>query len=288
MPVPLRVNKARLVVVLITLLLLIGLFGQYQTSNKVTPIPNLLTNTKACQTSSSSNPSSFVVFVYQPSVAFNLLRLLCDDKVINKQFGRVEVRWSDLEQDILQNIGKGLADLALVKQNLMLAFATERTHGYQEIALYRDYAAYLISSREKPEISKNYLLGKRIGLLDYPSSRSGHLIPKRMMKELGLNEENTQIVYASTHSELRNLLAAGQVDLISSYWDENDAEQFSENYRSKIEAEVSGTRWYLKMDHQNTDLRCAVQSNLLKLATTSRSNYFNELTIPEPCTGEQQ
>ncbi|MFM9598144.1 hypothetical protein ACKI1O_53795, partial [Streptomyces scabiei] len=77
--------------------------------------------------------------------------------------------------------------------------------------------------------------------------------------------------YASSHSELRELLANGQVDIIASFWKNDDQHHFSKNYITPISNNIVGTRWYLKMDHDNTDLLCAIQTRLLDLSKSQTS-----------------
>ena len=246
-------------------------------------ISNIIVESKSCSTNSINNDDMFIAFVIEQDLADLLLEMLCDSEVINRQFGNVEIRWSHTEQDIIQHVGKGIANLALVKENLMTAFATERTHGYEVVGYYQDYSAFLISLTEKPQLSKQYMWGKKLGLLDYPSSRSGHIIPKRMLKDLGLSDQNLQITYANSHTELRDLLASGKVDLISTFWQEEDKISFSENYITPIENNVSGSKWYLKMNTPNTDLACSIQNTLLSLSTKMESEYFTRLIVEDRC-----
>lgn len=137
--------------------------------------------------------------------------------------------------------------------------------------------------RERPALSKEYLLGKRIGLLDYPSSRSGHIVPKTVMQELGLSDNNVDIVYFSSHQELRRALLAGDVDIISSYWAEDDNERFSKNYATPLLESVSGMQWFLKMQTQNTDLFCAMQSVIHDIAMSHPRPYYKTITLEKGC-----
>ncbi|WP_254700774.1 PhnD/SsuA/transferrin family substrate-binding protein [Paraglaciecola mesophila] len=212
-------------------------------------------------------------------MASKLLSSLCSSETINRQYGEVTVQWSHNEQEIIQYVGKGIADLALVKENVMLAFAAETTYRYQTVAQYKDYSTYLISLKEKPELTKQYLWGKRLGLLDYPSSRSGHIVPKGMLNDLGISESSMEIIYVNSHEALRDLLAAGKVDIISSFWKDKDEQRFSANYRTPIKTKVSGSKWYLKMETQNTDLICEIQSILQTLAMQTQSDYYSQLQL---------
>jgi ABC-type phosphate/phosphonate transport system substrate-binding protein len=246
-------------------------------------LSNIIIDTKSCPTDSTTNKDTFIAFVPDEYSADKLLTILCNSAVINKQFGKALVHWSHQDRDLIKYIGKGIAHLALVKENLMVAFATQQTHGYEIVGAYPNYSGYLISLKEKPKINKQYLWGKKLGLLDYASSRSGHIIPKRMLKDLGLSDQNLQITYANSHQELRNLLSSGEVDIIASYWQQEDKKQFSENYITQIQENISGSKWYLKMDTQNTDLACEIQRTLVSLTGEMDSNYFSQMTLSQPC-----
>lgn len=276
-------SKSALGILFFTLLVLFWLLGRFSAAPSSTDIPNVIVDTKTCSTPATNNSDTFVAFIIDRGMATPLLDTLCKNATIGRQFGQVKVRWSHSDEDVIQYVGKGIADLALVKENFMNAFATHSTHGYEVVAHYQDYTTYLISMKEKPQINKQYLWGKRIGLLDYPSSRSGHIVPKRMLKELDIKDTDINIVYANSHWALRELLSSGKVDIISSYWHEKDDERFSANYITPIEANISGSKWYLKMETANTDLLCAVQASLRSLAESTTSAYYSTLTLSSAC-----
>ena len=280
-------NKAFLGI-LFTLLVLVAWFhGRTFTQVDQYELPNIITDSVSCNTRSSNNEDSFVAFITDRGMSNDLLQSLCNNSVINRQFGKVIVQWSHNEQETIQYVGKGIADLALVKENVMQAFATPSTHGYKVLAHYRNYATYLISLKEKPKIDKQYLWGKRLGLLDYPSSRSGHIVPKRMLTELEMSEDDMVIVYANSHQALRELLSSGKVDLISSFWQEKDNSRFSANYITPVESNISGSKWYLKMEKENTDLFCEVQKSLTDLAESTDSEYYSRLIVEPDCEGQE-
>lgn len=217
-------------------------------------------------------------------MAKKIMQELCHNPLVTKQFGEIVSYWQTEERDVLQLIGKGVVDLLLVKQNFIQAFGYDSTYSYKMIASYSDYDAFLVSSREKPILTKEYLLGKRIGVIDYPTSRSGYIAPMRLLKQLDLATEQVELVYAKSHRQLRKLLKNGQVDIISSFWKQEDEKDFSRNYITPLENQISGSKWYLKMLEQNTDLKCAVQKILIEQATkTERSKYYQNIKIIQPC-----
>lgn len=245
----------------------------------------LIETSNSCNTIASKNKERLIIYATSQTVAKALASSLCDDSVVAKQYGEVVGFWGYRTADSIEFVGKGIADLILAKNNIMSAFKAESTYNYQPIVGFPSYSAFFISAKEKPKIEKQYFLDKRIGLLDYPTSRSGHILPKQIFKALDISLENLKITYASSHSELRDLLANGQVDLISSFWKESDQQHFSKNYITPISENIVGTRWYFKMAHENTDLLCAIQTRLMALSKSQTSPYFNHVEPYWLCNG---
>ncbi|MCY7294469.1 hypothetical protein [Alteromonas sp. a30] len=251
------------------------------------PLPRILEFEDVCQTKNQSNPHSLILLAPNSFMAKRILQQLCDSAIVGKQFGKVTAYWQTEERDILQLIGKGVVDLILIKENFINAFGSDTTYGYEMIASYADYQAFLMSAREKPILTKEYLLGKRIGILDYPTSRSGYIAPIRLLKDLDLSTQQVKLVYAKSHSELRQLLQSGHVDIISTYWQEEDEKHFSRNYITPLEEQISGSKWYLKMLERNTNLKCEVQKILTQQAENEQfSKYYKNISIIKPCEAE--
>ncbi|XKF03778.1 hypothetical protein LG313_17550 (plasmid) [Pseudoalteromonas mariniglutinosa] len=251
--------------------------GKEHVADQNTAFAPIINTTSQCQTKALENKEQLIIYAPSQQVVGSLLNALCHDPVVAKQYGKVLGFWGYRTADSIEFIGKGIADLTLAKHNIMSAFKVASTYNYQPVVGFPNYKAYFISAREKPRISKQYFLGKRIALLDYPTSRSGHILPKQTFKDLGLSLANLKITYASSHRELRELLANGEVDLIASFWQEHDAQLFSKNYITQISDNIIGTRWYLKMEHENTDLVCAIQTHLMTLSKQQISPYFNHV-----------
>ncbi|MCH2256438.1 MAG: hypothetical protein MK088_07395 [Alteromonas sp.] len=237
----------------------------------------------SCKTDLVGNFDVFSVYVTDGRIAEMAKEKLCSDQIIKRQFGEVKIIIGQSDYDTFRYINHGVVDLALVKSNVVDAFGADQIYGLTKIASHPNYSAFFIALRERPELSKEYLLGKRIGLLDYPSSRSGHIVPKTVMQDLGLSDNNVDIVYFSSHQELRRALLAGDVDIISSYWAEEDKERFSRNYATPLLESVSGMQWFLKMQTQNTDLFCAMQSVVHDIAMSHPRPYYKTITLEEGC-----
>lgn len=231
-----------------------------------------------CQTASSENHAVFRVKVPTKQLAEQILSALCKNSVVKRQFGHVEVFWGGSLAEQIEFFGKGIADLILSKDSIMQALRADATHNYTPIIGYSSYSAFFISNKEKPKLEKAYFLDKRIGLLDYPTSRSGHILPKKAFKQLDLDIKNLDITYVSSHTTLRDKLSNNEVDIIASYWNEQtDDDKFSYNYTTPIGDNITGSRWYLKLTENNTDLACAVQKITKKIAQSVGSAYFESL-----------
>nr|WP_232091242.1 PhnD/SsuA/transferrin family substrate-binding protein [Alteromonas macleodii] len=237
----------------------------------------------SCKTELAENFDIFSVYVTDGEIAELAKAKLCNNQTIKRQYGEVKIIIGQGDYDTFRYINHGVVDLALVKSNVVDAFGADQIYGLTKIASHPNYSAFFIALREKPTLSKEYLLGKRIGLLDYPSSRSGHIVPKTVMQKFGLSDNNVDIVYFSSHQELRRALLAGDVDIISSYWAEEDKERFSRNYATPILESVSGMQWFLKMQTQNTDLFCAMQSVIHDIAMSHPRPYYKTITLEQGC-----
>lgn len=259
------------------------LAGFSQNFAKMSAVPPQTGQILTCPTPLSTNRENFDIYLTEQSFAELALTALCSNAVIQRQFGNVRVTIGENDYDTFRYISHGVSDLALVKANVVTAFGADDIYGYEEVAMHPDYSAYFIALKEKPVLTKEYLLGKRIGILDYPSSRSGHIVPKTRLKALGLNANNIDLRYYNSHAELRRALWAGDVDIISSYWDKNDGNKLSKSYITALEDSVSGMRWYLKMQTRNTDLRCAVQSAIKMMSANQSKKYYQQIIVEEPC-----
>ncbi len=270
-------QKTSIVTFLFLFLVITWICGQFIVDNDDLHFPVMIETSTECQTTATSNNGQLIVFTQSKKIAKSLTQNLCSDNVVAKQYGSVIGYWGYRTADSFEFVGKGIADLILAKNNIMAAFKAESTYNYQPVVGFADYTAFFISSREKPRLTKEYFLDKRVGLLDYPTSRSGHILPKQTFKELDINLANLDVTYARSHNELRDLLANGQVDIIASFWKESDAQRFSKNYITPLSNNVSGTRWYLKMQQQNTDLLCSVQTHLLAMSKDQALHYYQDV-----------
>lgn len=258
-----------------------------QNSQEIKELSPQTTSKLTCDAPISQNRRVFSVYITEQSIAEKALPLLCANNVVKRQFGNVQIIIGRNDFDTFRFINHGVPELTLVKSNVVDAFGADRIYHYDNIAAHPDYSAYFIALREKPVLSKEYLLGKRIGILDYPSSRSGHIVPKTILQRLGLNDSNIHLHYYNSHQELRRALMAGEVDIISSYWGKADEQTLSRNYITSLENSVPGMRWYLKMQDNNTDLRCAIQQVITQISDNHPRKYYRDVVLLNDCKSNE-
>lgn len=274
-----EISKGWYVSGLLIIVILSWLMSHFFANRTTAPLKNVIVQDVQCQMTSNHNKEEFFIYTSGQNLAKELGQNACNNPVVKRQFGSARAFWNVNDVNTIKFIGKGIADLALVKENIMAALDAEDTHGYKKIARYPNYQAYFIARKEKPKLEKSYLLDKKIGLLDYPTSRSGNMLPKQILTNLGLSVDRMNIVYARSHGELRNLLLNGDVDIISSYWQREDNTNFSINYRTAIADSVSGSAWYLKLTNENSDLVCASQDLLRSIAQQQQLTYYKNLKL---------
>ena len=257
--------------------------SKYGFKSQFAELQSVLVYRDSCATLTGKHNDKLVFATQTETMARELLGLLCKNQTVSQQFGTVEANWMPDEAEMLEYVGEGKADLVMVKQNFMVAFQSDVVYAYDEIATYTDYSAFFIGLKEKPQLNKEYLLGKRIGILDYASSRSGHIAPLALLKSLDLDEHQVQLIFAQNHQELRTLLESGHVDIISSYWSEDDNSRFNSAYKTSLLSAISGSKWYLQEANRNIALKCAIQAELQNIAA-DKTGYYSQLILKSPCS----
>ena len=238
-------------------------------------------NTYKCN---GKGPSSktFSIYALHYHSAKQLSDLLCEDPRVSKRVGQVEAQWrhqniTDLE--ILQN---NKYDLLIAHSSYIERAEVQDITGYKILASYEPYMSYLIALKgEKIALSSKYFTGKRIGLRDNPLSQSGHILPLQALREAGIEKELFEIKYFKEHSQLREALIAGEVDIIGSYWTENENKRYGDLQRFELKS-AKPSNWYYLPAHK--DVICAVSDALSKLKEGSENSYYRSLSIQPICS----
>jgi len=229
------------------------------------------------------NQKTLKVYDFSLYTGSDFLKALYEAPEIQQKFGVVRIQWRREEMEGLQQLNTHPYDLLVIKQSWMQKTSLDVIARYTEIASYQTYSGYLIAMNEPPQLTATYLEGKRLGLLDNPTSMSGHLVPRSALHEAGIEEQILMIRYYKAHSELRTALLNKEVDLIGSYWNEDDKKLFNIANRLEIKSDIGGSKWYLSPKLIDTPAHCAIVRILKKRADESKNAYFKKIQITRDC-----
>ena len=136
---------------------------------------------------------------------------------------------------------------------------------------------------EKPEITKEYFLDKKIGLVADPNSQIGHYFPTETFKLLNLEPTSLDILYLNSHKTLRKYLHADKVDVIESYWNKKMEASVSKAYIHPMPNSLSQNEWYLKMQSDNHEVVCVIQDAITQLVEVNKVNKNEHINRFWPC-----
>lgn len=217
-----------------------------------------------------------------------LCKALADKSALTELYADIDVHWEPAPIPVGRAIAERAVDLVLLRPDTQRVSEAFLGEFYSKLAYYRGYDAFLIAADEHPILEVDYFQSRRIGLLSKEESRSGYILPMRFFHKLGLNVAKLDIRYYPGHAELRQAMARGEVDIISSYWNERDQARFPNWRKTEIDHASEGLNWYLaKTRFNDRETRCAIISVLERLATGSDGDYFLDLRLSndahEPC-----
>ena len=75
------------------------------------------------------------------------------------------------------------------------------------------------------------------------------------------------------------MLAAGRVDIIASYWDEEDRKRHPDWIAVEIKSGIEGARWYMRPDLIGSPFSCVFQRTLLEAANKDDSQYYSKIEL---------
>jgi hypothetical protein len=151
---------------------------------------------------------------------------------------------------------------------------------YHRISHYPPYEVHLIARDRVPELTAEYLTSKIIGLLKNTRSRSGYRVPMQAFRTAGIDPRLLRIKRYEGHEELRLGLERGDVDVITSYWDDHLQKRYPDWQTMEIGGVDDGLNWFLadEVFRMKND-RCAVVNALEDLKDKAGNPYFKKLTI---------
>jgi phosphonate transport system substrate-binding protein len=248
-----------------------------------TPQQNLY-NTHICSTGNKQSSETLNLYVFHRGNAYFLTNKLCNNKIIQKLYKSVSFHWQRGELNDLSVLQNHTYQLLVDKPGKIEIPLVSDVAPYEAIAHYKQYKGYLIGLSELPVMSLEYLSQRKIGLLDKFTSQSGHIIPKKAFRKAHIDEKLLNIFYKKSHSQLRNALEKGEVDIIASYWNSSfDNQRFNENYLLELKSSITPSQWYLDKDLIDTPVHCVLLNGIQAIANRSKNKYFNKLIVLKEC-----
>jgi phosphonate transport system substrate-binding protein len=214
------------------------------------------------------------------------IRTLCEElatqKSLSSSYSAVEADWHRQDATLGHAIAERRLHLLLLRKEDPATLQPFFFTNFRPIAYYPAYDVRLIGRDTTPTLDSNYLLSRTIGLLTTADSRSGNIVPLTAFQLSGIDVSRLSIRRYPSHLELRRALDSGEVDLISSYWDEVDGEKFPDWRTLRIGEVREGHIWFLASalaaDHETL---CAVLGSVQNVAQQSPRKYFQDLIVEQ-------
>lgn len=238
-------------------------------------------NTYECATNSEAT-EVFRLHALDKKVGRDLVNVLCNNAQIRQGFGAVIAQWKHKNIEDTSLLHDKFYDLVVLPSYEVELSSIGRVAGYEKIASYASYDGYFVARAglTKPVLDINYWNKKKLGLLRNPRSRSGHVAPLVMLREHGVGNEIFSIERFESHLGLREALQQGHVDIIGSYWGNEDIEKYGDLPRTKTYQQTPSS-WYLL--ENDRVIQCAVWYSLKDVSLNSSSKYFSELKSDIDC-----
>ncbi len=214
-----------------------------------------------------------------------LMGTFCNDRGLGEHFSAVELRSVHRDHLDLRDLYESRYQLVLAKPELMGVGVTEHQGqaDYVQIARYPDYGSQFISLDGVPALTKEWMSGKTLGLLDDPNSVSAYKIPKAALRNSGLSDVPT-IRYFRSYRQMYRAFFAGEVDVIPALLSDEGPDSVLRLPQGLVlEETLPGPAWYLARDVAAGPQRCAIQATLTTLSREASLDFLRELIISEPC-----
>jgi hypothetical protein len=101
---------------------------------------------------------------------------------------------------------------------------------------------------------------------------------------VGADPRSLDIRLYRRHSELRNALLNGDVDLIATFWDESSEDSELSRFNRQFLNQAQGIHWYIDRSLVGTPIHCLAEEVIRKRAEGQDSPYFAKLELIRPCT----
>lgn len=179
-------------------------------------------------------------------------------------------------------------DLVLAKPELFNSVIQGGKLGiaYEMITRYPGYGSQLVSLQEKPQLTEEWLLGKKLALVDDPNSVSAYQIPISVLRERQLIDV-PNIVYFRSYREMIRALLDGKVDVIATiHSTEGPGSQLQLPEGLVLAENLPGPGWFAHPELLNSPAYCAVLDALQQFSDSTGIDYFRDQKVLRPCSHE--
>lgn len=237
--------------------------------------------TAQCNMAEARRADEFRAYVLNGWVAHQLSTGLCGASELNADFSGIQVQWGRPHASVFSDFLSAKYDLLIFNREILSGDYLPQGD-YSIVAQYPDYGSYLVALDRLPELSLEYLAGKRVGVIGSAFSESGNRALRLWLNQAGIDLSSVNLVELESHASLRAALEDGSVDLIGSFWTDADRAKMARGKALKIGV-APGLAWLMKKEHVGSPIHCLVTKSLVEIAGQSRHEYFSDLQVTLPC-----
>ncbi|MCW8125719.1 hypothetical protein [Microbulbifer halophilus] len=140
---------------------------------------------------------------------------LCRAPAMARHYGAVRISWKPRGQLGAEAILNEDYDLIWSREHTLRGLVPAFSDFYDTLLRYDHYRVYWFSRDERPELSREYFRGKKIGLLNDKLSHTLYLLPLESLKAAGVNLSGEELVYFDDAGSLYRAFSRGELDLVS-------------------------------------------------------------------------
>jgi hypothetical protein len=248
------------------------------------PVPPVQYNTYECASGRNPSAAVFRVLVYAESQAIKHADALCRDAVVQERYGGVHTMWRHRDLSEVRISFDQQFDLLFAKPELVERKDIELVDHYVPIAVYADNTSRFVSLSSLPELSSAYFHGRKLGLLDNPNSVSGHQVPRRALRNVGIDERRLDVRYYETHEDLYSALLSGELDVIATGRALPESQHGGQPFLAlPIQGGLKAARWYLRPSLVDTPLHCRIAGLLKEISDNSDTIVARGLKVARDC-----
>lgn len=167
--------------------------------------------------------SRFRILSVTSMYAREIADYLCASPVVAKHYAGIEISWKPRSYLTAEQVLNEEYDLIWSRAHNMRGLVPEFANYYDTLLRIGHYQVYWFSREQKPEITPQFLKGRRLGLLNDRLSHTHYLLPLESLKQSGVPIDEQELVYFDDALSLITAFREGSIDLISGgLWLEQD------------------------------------------------------------------